>query len=273
MRTENTVSIGRAKPSLATIGVLAVLAAVSSCGSNGTPRGDNATKGEETSSAAAPSGATRAPSSVLPPKAPGGVLDQHGLDTAALDPSDLIGYEILTIGGKGKPVGLLDTSQRIPIAPAACQPVWDVIRYRTAYPATGRVVQTAEDTSQDNGQQTSIILASYTPTTASLAISDLHQALRKCTAFKGIPGDTEYTYNNLKELPDPHLGDEAISYRMTRTLRGKAATMVPPTQHSYIVVRIGATLITFSSFGVSKENDKDTQIPLPVLAAQIKKLT
>lgn len=59
------------------------------------------------------------------------VLDQHELDQAALVPADLAKYKIQTIGGRGKPVCNLDTGGRIPIAEAACQPVYNMTKYRT----------------------------------------------------------------------------------------------------------------------------------------------
>lgn len=248
-------------------GMLAATVMASGCGSSDTPLSSNTSHSKPTSTA------THETSSPSSSTTPGEVLTQHDLDQAALIPTDLTQYKIQTIGGRGKPVGLLDTSQRIPIAPAACQPVYDAIRYRTAYPATARVVQAAEDISQEDGQQTLITLASYATTTAARAVSDLHRSLGTCTAFQGIPGADEYTYKNVKALPDPHLGDEAVSYRMTKSVRGEAASMVPSTQEIYVVVRIGATLVTFSSFSIPEQDGEPAQIPQQVLTAQLKKLS
>ena len=147
----------------------------------------------------------------------------------------------------------------------------------TTYPATtGRVVQAAEDTSTDDGQQTIVTLASYTKTTAAKAIADLRKSVGSCTSFVGPATGDEYTYKNVTALPDPSLGDEAVSYRMDQYLPGISegdSALMPPTQEIYVVVRVGATLVSFSSFSIPTQGAQPAQIPPQVLTAQLKKLT
>lgn len=48
---------------------------------------------------------------------------------------------------------------------------------------------------------------------------------------------------------------------------------MPTVQKIYIVVRIGATLITFSSLSLPAKDSDLAQIPQPVLTAQLKNLS
>lgn len=249
---------------LAAVGVVAALGTLSGCGSDDAADSGNSPQHKQTSAPAAK-------------KAPAHVLSQQELDHAALVATDLTKYSVETIAGKGKPVGRLDADHRTLITAKGCQPLYDMTRFVTAYPATtGRVVQAAEDTSTEDGQQTVVTLASYTKTTAAQGIADLRKSLGSCTAFVGpVAGDT-YTYKGVTALPDPHLGDEAVSYRMDRYIPGISegeSAILPPAQEIYVVVRVGATLVSFSSFAIPTPGAHPAQIPPQVLTAQLKKLT
>jgi hypothetical protein len=176
---------------LAAVGVVAALGTLSGCGSDDAADSSSSPQHEQTSAPAAK-------------KAPAHVLSQQELDQAALIPTDLTKYSVEAIAGKGKPVGRLDANHRLRIASPGCQPLYDMTKSVTAYPATtGQVVQAAEDTSTEDGRQTIVTLASYTKTTAAQGIADLRKSLGSCTTFVGQSASTARSTCSPAAAPSP----------------------------------------------------------------------
>ncbi|MEU4096867.1 hypothetical protein [Streptomyces sp. NPDC026673] len=204
--------------------------------------------------------------------APAKILSHQELERTALESKDVDGFSIgPMVGdvGAGQPV----VSQVSP-APARCKPINDMTAFVGRYQPVWQVAKTVGRTSDEaNRSSTTVALNSYRQQDSTKVMTELRGALDTCTEFAPpASATTGWTYSQIRELPDPSLGDDALSYRMTLNM---AADDVGPAQSvvfTYVVVRSGTTVATFTSnlLGV---NNKPTDVPRHLIDAQLKKLS
>ncbi|WUD77265.1 hypothetical protein OG937_38940 [Streptomyces sp. NBC_00510] len=171
--------------------------------------------------------------------------------------------------GAGQPV----VSPLAP-APARCKPLYDMTAFVGRYQPVWQVAKIVSRTSDEGDtSSTTVALNSYRQQESVKMMTDLRGALDTCTKF-APPGSsaTGWTYSDIRKLPDPSLGDDALSYRMTLDMPADDMGPAHSVVFTYVVVRSGTTVTTFASnlFGV---NGKPTKVPRQVIDAQLKKLS
>lgn len=118
-------------------------------------------------------------------------------------------------------------------------------------------------------------LRSYTVTDAVQLVNNLRTSLRTCTSFSTL--DEGESYGDPKQLPDPQVGDDAVSYRLTQTVPSideHGDEDGGPPVHGYfhfVVVRSGATIAAYYETGNSQDLHLP-EVPMTVVKAQADKL-
>jgi hypothetical protein len=224
--------------------------------------------------AAAGCGSDTSPGSATPTGsvAVGRVLSQRELDQLAVEKADLAGFDISALEGMGLPAEPREVAQRPRITPDECQAVYDMTGGGSGYQPVGRVVQSVDDASAKHLQGVTVTLSSYQPGDAPKAVEDLRGSVGDCEKFTAPPdAGTAYTYTDVEALPDPQLGDEALSYRVSQNIPADDTGDALAIQFAYVVVRTGPTVTTFAASpfkpGISAE------VPQAVITAQLAKLT
>ncbi|MER5752708.1 hypothetical protein [Streptomyces sp. NPDC002088] len=182
----------------------------------------------------------------------------------AMDPQTL---EKATISGKSKGFEFKQVSKADAEAgrdmkadKTECQPIASLAGGYTHIEAVSVEHRSLEPSEATNATIGSMWLASHSEKNAKLVMSDLRTSLKKCDGFKTLG----LTYKDVKQLKDPDLGDDAVSYRITNVV---AKQTVPMT---YTVVRKNGVIAAF--YGVNMLTPKDSAIPEPVIEEQLAKL-
>ncbi|MET9382858.1 hypothetical protein ABZY09_17750 [Streptomyces sp. NPDC002928] len=182
----------------------------------------------------------------------------------AMDPQTL---EKATISGKSKgfefkQVAKADVEAGLDMKAdqAECQPIASLAGGYTHIKAVSVEHRSLEPTEATNATIGSMWLASHSEKNAKLVMSDLRTSLKKCDGFKTLG----LTYKDVKQLKDPDLGDDAVSYRITNVVAKQSVPM------TYTVVRKGGVIAAF--YGVNMLTPKSSAIPETTIKAQLQKL-
>ncbi|MFJ9560106.1 hypothetical protein ACIRQQ_08700 [Streptomyces fuscichromogenes] len=219
--------------------------------------GTGAGCGSDTGAAAARSGSASASSSHL--------VTQQEIDSYVLTQKDVPGHEISTMAGrttdgKERPPVLL--SGNLPrVSPKSCQHVYENAQQGSAYRQYAR----ADDTlsGRDNVQ---VALIAYRPADAPKVVADLRAALPRGTAYAG-PVDMTEGFEHPRVLPDPHLGDQSVEYRITEKIDSQEGTIRAP--FHFLVVRKGSVIAWFMAHGFPGDT---VVLPRDVINTQLAKL-
>ncbi|MFE4860196.1 hypothetical protein [Streptomyces sp. NPDC056670] len=242
----------------ATAGVcLVALAAAAGCGPGGA--GGKGAEGAEGSVRDTPAAPAASGSSQV--KAAAGGLSRDELAEAALVTGDVKDFSAEPLEG-GTPTGSSRTAK------AECMPFVAVIN-GTPDPAPSatvyrRLVNATEDGQADQTVVTEVLGAH--PSGANEVLPRLRTAIEDCAdGFKTKGGDLEPSeFTEVKELPAPKAGDDAVAYELMGTAQGDPVPMV------FLVVRSGTTVVTY--YAVDVTGDDTPQIPPELAVAQAAKL-
>ncbi|MFI6687765.1 hypothetical protein [Streptomyces sp. NPDC050485] len=241
----------------ATAGVcLVALAAAAACGpSSSGAKGEDQGSVRDTAAAPGASGSADTKASAT------GALTGDQLATAALVTGDVKNFAAEPLEG-GTPTG---SSRSVK---AACTPIVSVIN-GTPDPAPSatvfrRLVDATQDGQADQTVVTEVLGAH--PSGATDVLPRLRSALDACgDGFTTKGGDLEPSvFTQVKELPAPDAGDEAIAYELTGVAAGETVPMV------FQVVRSGTTVVTY--YAVDVTGGDTPRIPPGLAVAQAAKL-
>lgn len=141
-----------------------------------------------------------------------------------------------------------------------CQPIASLAGGYTHIKAVSVEHRSLSPTEATNATIGSMWLASHSKKNAKLVMSDLRTSLKKCDGFKTLG----LTYKDVKQLKNPSLGDEAVSYSITNVVGKQSVPM------TYTVVRKGGVIAAF--YGVNMLTPKDSAIPETTIKEQLQKL-
>ncbi|WP_416976844.1 hypothetical protein [Streptomyces sp. T028] len=142
-----------------------------------------------------------------------------------------------------------------------CQPIASLAGGYTHIEAVSVEHRSLEPSEATNATVGSMWLASHSQKNAERVMSELRTSLKKCTkGFKTLG----LTYKDVKQLKDPSLGDDAVSYRITNVVAKQSVQM------TYTVVRVDGVIAAF--YGVNMLTPEKSAIPEAVIKAQLEKL-
>ncbi|MFJ9350989.1 hypothetical protein [Streptomyces sp. NPDC101237] len=192
-------------------------------------------------------------------------MTQRELDSYVFRPKEVPGDEIATMAGRttnGKEMPPRLTAGNLPrISPESCQHIYENTERDSAYRQYALT-----DNLLSGHDDVEVALIAYRPADAPKVIADLQAALPRCTAYAG-PVDMTDGFEHPKVLPDPHLGDQAVEYRITEKIDGTEGTLRAP--FHFLVVRKGAVIAWFMAQGFPGEK---ADLPMGVINAQLAKL-
>jgi hypothetical protein len=238
-------------------------------GTSGRP----ATAGSASAGATTKPGVSRSPLLTGTPAARSGsatgnsshLVTQQEIDSYVLTQKDVPGDKISTTAGRTTdgtemPVTLF-TGNLPRISPKGCQHVYENAQQGSAYRQYAR----ADDllSGRDNVE---VALIAYRPADAPKVLADLQAALPQCTAYAG-PVDMTEGFEHPQVLPDPHLGDQAVEYRIVEKIDDQEGTLRAPFR--FLVVRKGSVIAWFMAQGFP---GKAAVLPMDVINAQLAKL-
>jgi hypothetical protein len=240
---------------VAAAGALSALALVAGCGGDS---GSDSAGRQKAASPATPSARTEA------------ALSQPDLDRLALSPSDVTGYTVKAVEGKGAPVDHGFRTRYDTVTPASCRPIYAAAELRSLHDFTAHVSEDVVSSADAMAQHASVSLTSYTGADAGKVISELRFALSQCTTAAirpsaARPGD-ELGYSSPYQRTAPGAGDDAIAFDASQVIVGVDAPVIPMT---VVVVRKGSTVATFMTLDPT---DETPAIPEDILDTQLKKL-
>ncbi|MDI3405181.1 hypothetical protein [Streptomyces cavernicola] len=201
-------------------------------------------------------------------------LSPRQLDRLALTPADLPGHQVY-----GNPAGrVTDTGARHDADRRACDPIAGLL-VNGLQPAPEALVAREVSPLDASGEVTGV---SYDPTlsaygggrAAGRTVARLRTAVDDCRdgfAVKdqeSAEGGTPEEYPQVRPLPAPKVGDEALVFRLTKG--DGAPDGVPLRRETYTVVREGPLVVVFRAWHYAEERAYST--PDDVLHAQLAKL-
>lgn len=203
-------------------------------------------------------------------------LTQTELWDAVVTAEDLAGFHVGYTQIKGRPYPPGIPPDRLPaVHPDGCAPVYWSTQAVSAYPITARLDAEA-DTTHAPGQVGSIALAVYSAANAPKVMTDLRNALLACADAhieRHDPLADGISFTHPEVRPAPHLGDDALSFRLTQNVAGDdtypEAIDVPM---AFTVVRVGTTVVTVWSMS-AEDRTQPAVIPPRLVPAQVAKLT
>lgn len=139
---------------------------------------------------------------VRPAGRPTNVLGQRELERAVLVTGDIKGHKAILVAGKvGKgdiPVRMPPVAEQPRISSEACQPIFDMLGFRSGYQGRALVVQTHgnDDSRQAPHHGVTMALASYASSDAPKVMLVLRTAGRGCAKYKS-PVDG-FVYSDIK---------------------------------------------------------------------------
>ncbi len=199
-------------------------------------------------------------SSAAAPKAdevknePAGPLSAAELDKAVLAGGDVADYEVTKMSEADMP------AVSVPAEPATCQPIADMFFFASTPMAESRTGRTLTPGSSLDATVTSVALLAHEAGDAEKVIADLRTASEKCTAYE----HTDYKYSDVKGLPAPKYGDEAVSYEQTGVIDGTTLSM------NFTIVRSGSTLAAF--YAMNALEAEKAQVADELVEKQLEKL-
>jgi hypothetical protein len=245
---------------VAVSGSALALASLAGCGSkNGTAQTPRTTR----------------PTAPAPTTAQAHPLTQTELWDAVITEKDLPGFDVSYTQMKGLTYQPgIDPSRLPAVFPAACAPVYWSTQATGVYPATARIDAMADsDTPDEFG---SFTLTVYSTADAPKVMADLHKALPACAGAHIERHDDladGISFSRPEVQSTPHLGDDALSFRLTQDVA--ADDITPDPMHvpmTFTVVRVGATVVTFWNQGDATHTTPAVIAP-ELIPAQVTKLT
>ncbi|MGD1222061.1 hypothetical protein AB9Q10_26980 [Streptomyces krungchingensis] len=133
-----------------------------------------------------------------------------------------------------------DTDTFPPVSDPDCQHILDVSRGENAPAVVDQIFNWKGDINPGGST-----LAAYKGADAEQAFDRLRNGLKSCRSFSGTGYVGKY---HAKLFPDspPHLGDQAVSFRIENPMDGRVRN------DQYVVVRVGTIIATFSAVNVNK---------------------
>jgi hypothetical protein len=203
-------------------------------------------------------------------------LTQTELWNAIVTAEDLPGFHVGYNQMKGSPYQPGIPASRLPaVYPHVCAPVYWSTQALSAYPVTAYIDGQAS-TSQAPERFGSLALTVYSAADAPKAMADLRNALLACAGahierHDSLAGGISFSHPEVQHTP--HLGDEALSFRLTQNVAGDdlspGAIAVPMT---FTVIRVGTTVITVWNMN-AEDRTQPAVIPPQLAPAQVAKLT
>ncbi|MEV7784060.1 hypothetical protein AB0O72_01500 [Streptomyces sp. NPDC088106] len=232
------------------VAVLPALLAISACSGDGDSSGSGDKKaaptGKSTSSAEAKASAEAKRI---------GAMDPQALKKATISGKSK-GFEFKRVAKAEVEAGRAMRADK-----TECQPIASLAGGYTHIEAVSTEHRTLDPSSAKNATVGSMWLASHSEKNAKRVMSELRTSLKKCPdGFKTLG----LTYKPVKQLKDPELGDEALSYRITNVVEKQSVPM------TYTVVREGGVVVTF--YGVNMLTPKNSAIPESTIEEQLKQL-
>ena len=181
-------------------------------------------------------------------------LTEAQLKEAALTKGDVKGYKISDMSTEEM------RAEAVPAEPAACQPLANMFFFTSdpqAKASAGRRVTSVDELS---ASVIALALAAHEQSDAEKVMADLRKATESCDGYEHVGNK----YTEIETLTAPEQGDEAVSYKLKSDIEGAKIPM------SFTVVRIGSTLIEFSSMNML-DADK-AEVPAEILDAQVAKV-
>jgi hypothetical protein len=193
------------------------------------------------------------------------LLSRKRLKQAEVGPADIKGYRTAPMD-----IGI-DVARLQRISPAACRPIADMNTFASEYQPLAAVEQTAigPTVGKDSTRIAEMALLSYTAADAPKVIADLRTSIRTCSSFHFILDDSE-GFTDPRPLPDPKAGDEAVAYRITKTISDEMGGLRVP--FVFVAFRTGTTIAAFYTSAAPGELDKPSRIPTDLVTAQAAKL-
>ena len=136
-----------------------------------------------------------------------------------------------------------------PVSDPACQTVLENSAAKGASAHVGQIFNWKDDIWPGTSR-----LASYEGTKAETSFDQLQQALKTCRSFTGTGYVGEYRAKLIIETA-PHVGNEAVSYRLTTPVNDD---QIRDEQHT--VVRVGSTIATFTMLNVGGSSSFPTDL-------------
>jgi len=209
-------------------------------------------------------------------------LTQSELQSALVNAKDLPGWTMNSIAvpgddGRLPPPRIPDVRRRLRATPAVCQPLYDLSVLTSGWQYSAYADQEVRSGTGASEHLVMTALESYSVADAPKVLSDLRTALRGCSSFRSLsPLDPDDRWSDPHPLPDPAVGDEAVSYRIRLVVPsvdsdgnndGGPPVAAP---HIFTVVRSGATVAVF--YAQSFPDTPLPQIPSDLLRAQADRL-
>jgi hypothetical protein len=205
-------------------------------------------------------------------------LTQAELENAEIGAAELPGWTTEAVIGKGGHAPVVQDPATMPQAtPGTCQPLYAMSDGLLGgrEPFTGVAAEYVKAEAEDQGLHDVLVnLRSYpTAAEADRVVTDLRTSLTACPGEFGSPRETHEKYGAVRQLPDPAAGDDALAYRVAKTLRG--TDFDDPGNPSrglshIVVVRCGATVASFAE--VMPADVGTPEVPAKVVTAQAAKL-
>jgi hypothetical protein len=144
-----------------------------------------------------------------------------------------------------------------PVSDPACQTVRENSAAKGASAHVGQIFNWKDDIWP--GTST---LASYEGAKAENSFDQLQQGLKKCRSFTGTSYVGEYRAKLIVESA-PHVGEEAVSYRITTPVNDNQIR-----NEQYTVVRVGSAIATFTMLNVGGSSS----FPTDLIQKQVERL-
>ncbi|MET9518665.1 hypothetical protein [Streptomyces sp. NPDC002994] len=253
MKARSVRSLQKAATAVAAAAVLCLTAA---CGGASSDVGDKS--GGRAAAETKPAASAAADK---PVSSTGETLDEGELKKVALVSGDVPNFAVTPLQG-GDETGTERAEQ------PECQPLAAVINGAPEPTPSAAVHRTLMDESEEgNDDQTVVteILTSYPEGRAMQVLRGVKNAIGACAGgFKTTGGDGPSTYTEVKELPAPKAGQEALAYQVTGSFEGTKVPLV------FQLVRSGSTVVIF--YAANFIDAKTPEIPAGLATAQAAKL-
>ncbi|WP_028813098.1 hypothetical protein [Streptomyces flavidovirens] len=221
----------------------------------GTPSSGSGTKESTSSGPTAPDAADK------PVTSTGATLGEGELKKVALVSGDVPGFTVTPLQGGG------ETGKERSEQPE-CQALAAVINGAPEPAPSAAVHRTLMDESEEGTDDQTVvteILTSYPQGSAVQVLQGVKDAIGACgRGFRTTGGDGPSTYTEVKELPAPKAGQEALAYQVTGSFEGARVPLV------FQLVRTGSTVVIF--YTANFIDAKTPEIPARLATAQAAKL-
>ncbi|MET7366725.1 hypothetical protein ABZS61_12980 [Streptomyces sp. NPDC005566] len=195
------------------------------------------------------------------PTSNGKTLTEAELTKVALANGELPDYDFATMPG-GDERGTEQSEN------AACRPIASIINGSPEPAPAATVFRTAMDVSEEGQDDQTVvteILTSHAPGEAERLLSTVRDAVKACAGgFRTTSDDGPSTYTEVKALPAPEAGQEALAYQVTGSIEGEGVPLV------FQLVRTGSTVVTF--YAANFTSARTPEVPAALVTAQAAKL-